>query len=157
MKKDTPEAAAPMLDLDEVHDLDSAPYEVLHPRTQQPTGGVIVLAGPEHPARKEVVMAIMRRARAEAALRETQLIEASRRPGRFKAPEAEVRDPAVDMKEGIDNLVKATLGWSGIGKDGQLIAYSPKAAEELYADPKYQWLVNQLLVALNSAELFIKA
>ena len=148
---------APMLDLDEVHDLDSAPYEVLHPHTGKPTGGIIVLAGPEHPARKEVVMEFMRRARAEAALRETQLIEASRRPGRFKAPEAEVRDPAADMKEGIDNLVKATLGWSGIGKDGQLIAYSPKAAEELYADPKYQWLVNQLLVALNSAELFIKA
>ena len=157
MKKATPEDAAPMLDLDAVQDLDSAEYKVLHPITGKPTGGIIVLAGPEHPARKEVVMEFMRRARAEAALRETQLIEASRRPGRFKAPEADVRDPAVDMKEGIDNLVKATLGWSGIAKDGKALTYSPQAAAELYGKPGAQWLVNQLLVALNSAELFIKA
>ncbi len=157
MKKATPEAAAPMLDLDAVQDLDSAEYEVLHPITGKPTGGFILLAGPEHPARKEVVMEFMRRARAEAALRETQLIEASRRPGRFKAPEADVRDPEVDMKEGIDNLTKATLGWRGITKNGQVLPYSQQAAAELYAAEKTQWLVNQLLVALNSAELFIKA
>ena len=157
MKKATPEDAAPMLDLDAVQDLDSAEYEVLHPITGKPTGGVVVLAGPEHPVRKELVMEAMRKARIEAAIRDAQLIEAGRRPGRFKAPEADVRDPEADIKEGIDNLAKATLGWRGITKNGQVLPYSPQAAAELYAAEKTQWLVSQLLHALNSSSLFIKA
>lgn len=137
----TPEGAQPAgFDLDSIEDLFSADYELLHPITGVPTGAFITLAGPEHPQRKRIAMDLMRRLRATAA----------------RAKQA-VADPEEDARESVKLLAKVTLGWRGIRKHGQEVAYSEAEAAELYADPKRQWVVKQLLAAMNDQDLFIKA
>lgn len=127
-------------DLDSIEDLSAAEYELLHPITSEPTGAFITLAGPEHPQRKKVTMDLMRRLRATAA----------------RAKQA-VADPEEDARESVKLLAKVTLGWRGIRKHGQEVPYSEAEAAELYADPKRQWVVKQLLAAMNDQDLFIKA
>ena len=137
----TPEGAQPAgFDLDSIEDLFSADYELLHPTTGAPTGAFITLAGPEHPQRKRIAMDLMRRLRATAA----------------RAKQA-VADPEEDARENVKLLAKVTLGWRGIRKNGEEAAYSEAAAIELYSDPKRQWVVKQLLAAMNDQDLFIKA
>jgi hypothetical protein len=127
-------------DLDSVEDLFAAEYELLHPVTEAPTGAFITLAGPEHPGRKKIAMDLMRRLRATAA----------------RAKQA-MPDPEEDARESVKLLAKVTLGWRGIRKKGVLVAFSEAEAAELYGDPKRQWVVKQLLQAMNDQELFIKA
>lgn len=127
-------------DLDGIEDVGSADYEVLHPVTGQGTGAFITLAGPEHPDRKKMTMGLIRRARADAM--------------RTKAKAADIEE---EIDESREMLAKVTLGWRGMRKAGAPMAFSQAAAKELYADPKSQWLVKQLMQAMNNAELFIKA
>lgn len=127
-------------DLDSVEDLFAADYELLHPVTLAPTGAFITLAGPEHPQRKRIAMDLMRRLRATAA----------------RAKQA-MPDPEEDARESVKLLAKVTLGWRGIRKNGADVPFSEAEAAELYADPKRQWVVKQLLTAMNDQDLFIKA
>ena len=128
------------LDLDSIEDVFTADYELLHPITRAPTGAFITLAGPEHPQRKKIAMDLMRRLRAAAM--------------RAKQP---VADPEEDARESVQLLVKVTMGWRGIRKNGAEVPFTEADAAELYADPKRQWVVKQLLTAMNDQELFIKA
>ena len=140
-KLNTPESASPAgFDLDSVEDLFAADYQVFNPETRLPTGAFFTLAGPEHPERKRIAMDLQRRLRASA--------------GRFNQA---VPDPETDARESVKLLAKVTLGWRGIRKNGQEVPYSEAAAVELYSDPKRQWVVKQLLVAMNDQDLFIKA
>lgn len=128
------------LDLDSVEDIGSAEYELLNPKTGERTGAFITLAGPEHAERKRISMALIRRLRSKAA----------------QTPNA-VQDPEEDIEESRDMLVRVTLGWRGISRAGQPLVFSTAAARELYADEKSQWVVKQLMVAMNDQKLFIKA
>lgn len=127
-------------DLDSVEDLFAADYEIFNPETRLPTGAFITLAGPEHPQRKRIAMDLVRRLRASAA----------------RSKQA-VADPEEEARENVKLLAKVTLGWRGIRKNGEEAAYSESAAVELYSDPKRQWVVRQLLAAMNDQDLFIKA
>lgn len=138
--KTTESAQTAGFDLDSVEDLFAADYELLHPITGAPTGAFITLAGPEHPQRKRIAMNLMRRLRATAA----------------RAKQA-LTDPEEDARESVKLLASVTLGWRGIRKNGQEVAYSETEAAELYADAKRQWVVKQLLGAMNDQDLFIKA
>lgn len=139
--EETPAAQKPAgFDLDSIEDLFAAEYELQHPITGAPTGAFITLAGPEHPQRKRIAMDLMRRLRATAA----------------RAKQA-VADPEEDARESVQLLVKVTMGWRGIRKNGAEVPFTEADAAELYADPKRQWVVKQLLTAMNDQELFIKA
>lgn len=129
------------LDLDSIEDLASGDYELLHPLTNAPTGAFITLAGPEHPKRKQRTLDLMRRARAAA----------------LRGGKAAASDPEEDIRESIRMLASITLGWRGIRKNGADVPFTEAAAAELYADPKRQWVVQQLLGAMNDQQLFIKA
>lgn len=136
-----PDSTQPVgCDLDTIEDAFSADYELLHPVTGAPTGAFITLAGPEHPQRKRIAMDLVRRLRATAA----------------RAKQAQP-DPEEDARENVKLLAKVTLGWRGIRKNGQDLAHSEAEAIELYSDPKRQWVVRQLLAAMNDQVLFIKA
>lgn len=132
--------AAPGLDLDSIQDAQSADIELKHPVTGLGTGAFFTLAGPEHPDRKKVTLDVMRRARAE--------IQRGKRGS---------SDPEDDLNEGRQMLAKVTLGWRGVSKAGKPLEFSAQAAQELYSDPKSQWIVRQLMAAMNDMELFIKA
>ena len=139
MKDSTPTAD---LDIDAIEDLTSAEYELRHPVTGEPTGAFITIAGPEHPERKRIRQALINRARAAA-------MAANGQPQPYDAEK--------EFKESCDLLVRITQGWRGIRKDGKPLEFSAQAAQELYSDPKRQWIARQLNEAMNRQELFIKA
>ena len=143
MEQTAPPAAAHEpagFDIDSIEDVGSADYEVTHPHTGLGTGAFITMAGPEHPERKRITMTLIRRMRAEAMRHKTK-----------------ASNPEDDLAESLQMLVKVTLGWRGMRKDGRELPFSPQAATELYADSKRRWLVDQLLAAMNDQRLFIKA
>jgi hypothetical protein len=143
MTQDTTEKPADSFqgfDLSTVEDVGTAEYELKHPITGEGIGAFILLAGPEHPDRRRITMALVRKMRADA-------LRKSQKP----------QDPEEDLEESREMLVKITLGWRGIAKAGAPLVFSAAAARELYADPKSQWLVKQLLSAMNDQELFIRA
>lgn len=151
----TPVTPAPAsIDLDDIQDLPSAEIELTHPKTGDGLGAFITLAGPEHPERKRLTMAMIRRMRTDAARAQAAAASASRN-GK-QAPVA-VSDPEEDTAETIENLAAITLSWRGMKFGGQEIACSKQAALDLYRDPKRQWIVRQLVASMNAVEVFTKA
>jgi hypothetical protein len=74
---------------------------------------------------------------------------------RFRRKEAEIlnrtmakqsRKASVESSEenGIELLAACTIGWSGIAFGGEEVAFSEKAAAELYAKPGYKWIREQV-------------
>ena len=127
-------------DLDTIEDASQADVELRHPKTDMGTGAFITLMGPEHPERKAITLGLMRRARAEAMRSNTQ-----------------PKDPEEDIAESIGLMTSITVGWRGISRNGQPLAFSKAAATALYNDPKSQWIVKQLTRDMNKTALFIKA
>lgn len=121
-----------------IQDIAAADVELRDPRTDAGLGAFIVLAGPEHPARRALVLA------AAARLR-----EAFAKTGRF------VVDEAGELEQ-LEQLAALTLGWRGLSAaDGTPLAFSAEAARALYADPGNQWIVRQLRDALEDRGRFI--
>lgn len=117
-------------------DVPTGTLAIKNPLTGAPTGMVITLAGPEHPDRKRRLFARQRRLRALMA----------------KTGKMPVSDPEEDAAEELDDLVAATLGWSGAA-----LTYSPEAARQLYSDPKRRWLFDQVKQGLDERELFTRS
>lgn len=106
-----------------------------------PTGVTFTLAGPTHPVRKAQQMAKNR-----------QLIQQANKNGRVMLPDPQDTE-AIKPKD----LAQLTLGWAGyVDDNGQPVAYSPAAAEALYADPDMLWLVEQVEEGLGNKQLFTK-
>lgn len=132
--------AATGFDLDTIEDVSQADVELMHPKTGVGTGAFITIMGPEHPERKAITLGLMRRARADA-------MRSNSKP----------KDPEEDIAESIEMLVKITVGWRGIFQNGQPVPFTPQAAAALYGDKRRQWVVKQLIDAMNDRVLFIKA
>jgi hypothetical protein len=131
-----PTDPAPVFDFTAFEDTTTADVRIKNPATGAPTPMVVTLAGPEHPDRKRISFAKQRRMRA----------------GLAKTGKLQVGDPEEDEAEELDMLIACTLGWQGAP-----VAYSPKAARELYSDPKRRWLRDQVQTALQERELFTRA
>lgn len=131
----------PSLDFDigDFEDIHSADVAIKDPTTGKPTAAVVTLAGPEHPARKKILFA-----------RQRKLRKNLQRSGKL-----ELTDPEEDEADEIDYLVDCTLGWRGLVKGGQALAFSKDAARALYEDPKRRWLRDQVRAALDEREAFI--
>lgn len=141
-------------DLDDIQDLESAEIELLHPKTGNGLGAFVTLAGPEHPDRKRLTMAMIRRMRTEQA-RAAAANAVAVRTG--KQPAVNVTDPEDDTAETIENLAAITLAWRGMKFGGQEMACTKQAALDLYRDPKRQWIVRQLIERMNAVDVFTKA
>lgn len=142
------------IDLDDIQDLPSAEIELTHPKTGKGLGAFVTLAGPEHPDRKRMSMAMIRRMRTEAARAEAANAMAIRTG---KQPAVNVSDPEEDSAEVIENLAAITLSWRGMKFGGQELVCSKQAALDLYRDPKRQWIVRQLVASMNAVDVFTKA
>jgi hypothetical protein len=129
-----------MLDLNDIREAATAEVELVHPRTREPLGAAITVAGPEHPQRKKILHDRQRRLRAKFA-----------RTQKFA-----FADPAEEEADEIEYLAACTLGWRGITRAGQEIAFSAAEAGRLYADPELAWLRAQVRAGLDDLELFIK-
>jgi hypothetical protein len=129
-----------MLDLNDIREAATAEVELVHPRTREPLGATITIAGPEHPARKRMVHDRQRRLRAKFA----------------KTQKFSFADPADEEADEVEFLAGCTLGWRGIVKAGVEIAFSAQEAARLYADPELAWLRAQVRAGLDDLELFIR-
>lgn len=129
-----------MFDINSIQQQGSADIAIVHPITKTPTGAVIIVAGPEHPKRKAI------------------LFERQRRMRKLFQKKGQVdmsTDPEDDEAERITDLAACTLGWRGFSADGKELAFSEKAAAELYAKPELSWLRDQVQEAINDRENFI--
>jgi hypothetical protein len=126
------------LDLSDYEDVHTGNVVIVHPKTKAPTTSYLTLAGPEHPARKQIDMQRTRKMRAEFA-------------ATGKMPMA---DPIEEYGDQTEYLVSTVLGWN-LTIGGQPLEFSKQAARELFDDPKRQWLRAQALAGLQKTELFI--
>lgn len=109
----------------------------------EPLGVTFEIAGPEHPDRKRITFAQIRK----------YLKEQHKNGG--KPPASKEPEELEDQK--FENLAAFTLGWKGlIDDEGKEIPFSKSAALEMYRDPEMAWLVEQLDTAIGDKELFIK-
>lgn len=128
--------APAVFDFSSFEDVDSADVRIKAPDTGAATSMVVTLAGPEHPARKRLVLS-----------RQRKLRQALSRTGKLP-----VSDPEEDDAEQVDMLVACTLGWVGAA-----VPFTPAAARQLYEDPKRRWLRDQVQAALDERALFTQA
>jgi hypothetical protein len=128
-----------MLDLNDIATADQTTLDLLHPVTRAPLGATVILAGPEHPIRRQAVFARQRKARAAMQ----------------KAGRVVLGDPEDDESEAVVHLAACTLGWNGITRDGKPVDFTPGAAVQIYGDPRLAWLRDQVQAALDSRDLFI--
>lgn len=127
-------------DITAFEDAQSGSVTIKDPATGASTALVIELAGPEHPARRKDGFARARRMRQEL----------------MKSGKVQLDDPEEEEAENTAKLADYTLGWSGLVSGGTPVTFTRAAALQLYSDPKRRWLRDQVSVALEQRERFIK-
>ena len=130
-----------MFDINSILDASSAAIEIKHPVTGQLLGATVTLAGPEHPTRKAIDFARLRKLR-----------QAIQNTGKH-----EMSDPQDDALDAIEKLAQCTLGWSGMSDAGLPVEFSQAAAVKLYSSDGLAWLREQVFVAMDERARFITA
>ena len=125
-------------DLDLACEAECATLTVVHPVSGEATSARITIAGPTHPTRREAVFARLRRARS-----------AFEKNGVFSMP-----DPLDSEDDNTALIATCTLDWTGLCTGGAALTFSAAQAERIYADPRWAWLREQVLKALDTRELF---
>lgn len=129
-----------VFDIDAFEDISMGEYVVKCPETDRATSLVIILAGPEHPLRKKKQFARIRKLRAGAA----------------KTGKLQLDDPADEDEDTTREIAGYILGWRGLVRGGESVPFSQEEALKLMLDKKRRWLRDQVKVALDERELFIK-
>lgn len=117
---------------------EGAELDVLHPVENIPIGVKIVLAGKDSDRFQKFV-------RKQANKRTSKW-----RPGQKLSFTAEEQE-----QEKVDLLVACTISWSGVVMNGEEIPFSPEAAKELYSNPGFSWLVEQIDEFIGDREHFL--
>lgn len=119
---------------------ESSVLDVLNPETGEQCGAKITLMSPEHPDARAHAMRIERERRSRAA-RSKRL-----------APE----DPETQREQFIDRIAYMTLGWTGFEEDDGLpMAFSQERAREIYSNPAFAWVRDQVIEFIGERENFI--
>jgi len=126
-----------VVDLATIRSRLQATVELRHPVTGEPLGASVVMASPDHPARRQARMDIARAQRGRDDVDEGEALEL-------------VDEAAVEF------LARIVFGWEGIKVDGEPLAHSAAAVRELLSPEPMRWLVNQLLNEAARAENFIE-
>lgn len=129
-----------MFDLYSVKDSETGEYELKHPVTGNPTGTVLVLAGPEHPARRKLS--------ADQARVIRSRIE---KTGKFTLGDAE---DSLDNENMLLNV--AVLSWN-VAIGGKPIECAPETKLKIFSDPLIVWFRRQVLGALEERTLFLSS
>lgn len=127
-------------DIDNFEDVGTGEYAVKHPSTGRETSLILTLAGPEYPKRKKAQFARIRQLRNKAA----------------KTGKIDLDDPQDEDENTTMEIAGYILGWKGLVVAGNDVQFTPEEAIKLMRDPKRRWLRDQVKVALDERELFIK-
>ena len=67
------------------------------------------------------------------------------------------KDPTLSSMEadGIELLVRCTIGWSGIKENGEYLAFNEENCKKIYRD--YKWIREQVDTAIMDRSLFLKS
>lgn len=119
---------------------DTGVLNVINPDTGEPAGATITLMSPEHPKARAQAMQAERARRAAAARVKRQ------------APE----DPETQRERFLDRLAYMTIGWSGFEEDdGSPMVHSEERAREIYGNPAFAWVRDQVIEFIGDRENFI--
>lgn len=129
------------MDLSSITEQESSEYQLQHPTERTPLGVFFTLAGPEHPARKELAAAWGRELRRKIN----------------RAARVTLDDPEDESERELALLVAATIGWKCVEIDGKPVEFSAAAARTLYADTRFAWIRRQIRSALGDQDLFIRS
>lgn len=102
-----------------------ARLELRHPVTDEPLGAVLILAGTDSKAYR----------RHEAAV-SNRFIDRMAKGKRGKGKSAEEQE-----REAIEGIAACTLGWTGVGLDGEELPFTADNAHKLYA--RFPWAREQ--------------
>lgn len=113
-----------------------------------------------HPGTKEPLYddkenpMIIRVAGSDSAIFKTALNARIRQAALNKKKKEDVNIEDMERK-GAELIAKATLGWQNIQFDGKHLPFSYQAALNLYSDPEWSWIKDQLDAAMaDRSELF---
>lgn len=123
-----------MYKIGSIVELESATFELKHPKTGAGLGLIFTIAGPSHAARQSLQSSRVARAQ-----------KVFQRDGRVDLPTFEEQ-----AEQRIEDAVTSVLGWTGADTD-----YSPAAARKWFSDPRDGWVVRQLTEALAEQNRFI--
>lgn len=123
-----------MYQIGSIVEVESADYELRHPKTGEGLGVVFTLAGPSHQARVALQSARVKRAQA-----------AFTKDGRVDLPSYEEQ-----QEQRIEDVRAGVLGWKGADRE-----FSPASAREWFSDPRQAWVVRQLAEAMGEQARFI--
>jgi len=135
-------------DLGSVPVTDVAHLHVLHPKTTEPTGWIIDLAGPAHPE----TIAIGNEAVRERAVLEREQATAMARGRKVKLPDLDIEG---DRTRTLGRIARRILGWTPVTMNGEAFAFSRDNAIVLLKDPRYAWVGTQILDFLGEDANFI--
>ena len=128
-----------MFDLKSITPKDTITLELEHPSTGVPLGAFVTLAGPSHP---ETLKA------GRTAL-DKQLKKGDR---------AFHGMTSISLENDVANALAArTLGWSGIVMGGEDVTFSREMAVQIYLDPDFSWIRNQVDAALKDTSRFFES
>jgi len=108
---------------------------VMHPKTDEPIGARIKLAGPDSDIVKKAQNKITNR--------------------RLKGRGRNKLDAESINEEQVEMLASCTLGWEGIVVNGEEVKFSKDNAVNLYL--KYPWIMEQVNIFIGDRANFIKS
>lgn len=118
------------MDISSIIPQDEIEVELLHPKTQEPLGAFVTLAGPSHPEVSAKIRNILDRSRGKKTTSEQ------------------------DERDGLELLCTRILGWRGFKKEGQELAFSKSNVQELLSDRKNFWIRRQIMEKLDDQANF---
>lgn len=114
--------------------------DVLHPVTKEPVKGMRVkLAGPDSERYLKAQHTITNR-----------YLQKRQRGGKASLTQEEIDSQSVEL------LVAVTLDWE-LARGGKPVPFSPEAAQDIYSDRKFRWLVEQIDAFLRDRSNFMGA
>lgn len=128
------------MDLKTLEQQDATDYSLKTPAGDK-TDIVFQLAGPTHPVRQALEKRLTGR-----GLRQLN------KHGKVHFDE----DPDELRDQQVDRLVLCTLGWKNMEMEQKPYPFSQQNARELYSNPKFGWVRDQIDEALRAVENFIK-
>jgi hypothetical protein len=133
--------------ISDIRSVQEIEHNIVDPVTGDELGGVIILAGPIHPKRREATLERKKKARASLA----------RNRGADPWKAFLNADLDEETHEETEFMVACTIGWRDIEEDaGKPLEFSADAARKLYSAEQYNWLRVQVAAKLAVDENFTR-
>jgi hypothetical protein len=133
--------------------LQTAELQMMMPGTNEPSGWVLIMAGPSHPQSVEYFDKMARRANKRAG--DIERAQVNNR--KWKSPD-EDRDPEDVRRDTVAGIVSRIVSWSPDPDFGQgPIGFTPDAAIDLFMDRSKGAFFVQVVDFLTGEKAFLKA